>query len=210
MCTSVGQKQPLLSVSCLLAGYCSGAKGRIATENGAPISNLEIMHLYTLIAARLATSVTLGIYALSKDPTNEYLKLHAVPGRQALAAILEISPTDFKHLAARICSEATSELLSNDVFHSSVHISRTMLSAEEDSHFSSSTDVCPVVTFVTGNKKKLEEVLAILGTGFPFKVVSQKVDLPELQGEPEYVSKEKCRLAALQVYYISDSLVAIS
>ncbi|EOA19237.1 hypothetical protein CARUB_v100058091mg, partial [Capsella rubella] len=53
------------------------------------------------------------------------------------------------------------------------------------------------VTFVTGNAKKLEEVKAIIGDSIPFK--SLKLDLPELQGEPEDISKEKARLAALQV-----------
>lgn len=53
------------------------------------------------------------------------------------------------------------------------------------------------VTFVTGNAKKLEEVKAILGQSIPFQ--SLKLDLPELQGEPEDISKEKARLAALQV-----------
>ncbi|KAJ1432368.1 Inosine triphosphate pyrophosphatase [Sesbania bispinosa] len=53
------------------------------------------------------------------------------------------------------------------------------------------------VTFVTGNAKKLEEVRAILGQSTPFQ--SLKLDLPELQGEPEDISKEKARLAALQV-----------
>ncbi|XP_071722121.1 inosine triphosphate pyrophosphatase [Rutidosis leptorrhynchoides] len=53
------------------------------------------------------------------------------------------------------------------------------------------------VTFVTGNAKKLEEVKAILGQSIPFQ--SLKLDLPELQGEPEDISKEKARLAAQQV-----------
>lgn len=53
------------------------------------------------------------------------------------------------------------------------------------------------VTFVTGNAKKLEEVRAILGNSIPFQ--SLKIDLPELQGEPEEISKEKARLAAIQV-----------
>jgi inosine triphosphate pyrophosphatase len=57
------------------------------------------------------------------------------------------------------------------------------------------------LTFVTGNAKKLEEVTAILAsdTSFPFELTSQKIDLPELQGDPEEVSAEKCRLAAQQV-----------
>jgi inosine triphosphate pyrophosphatase len=57
------------------------------------------------------------------------------------------------------------------------------------------------LTFVTGNKKKLEEVMQILGgaDSLPFILDNIKLDLPELQGEPVDVSKEKCRLAAAQV-----------
>jgi hypothetical protein len=46
---------------------------------------------------------------------------------------------------------------------------------------------------------RLEEVIAILGDSLPFDLVSQKIDLPELQGEPEDVSSEKCTLAARRV-----------
>ncbi|MED6145013.1 hypothetical protein PIB30_021003 [Stylosanthes scabra] len=53
------------------------------------------------------------------------------------------------------------------------------------------------VTFVTGNAKKLDEVRAILGHSIPFQ--SLKLDLPELQGEPEEISKEKARLAVAKV-----------
>eukprot|EP00274_Cyanoptyche_gloeocystis_P008411 CAMPEP_0196659152 /NCGR_PEP_ID=MMETSP1086-20130531/33400_1 /TAXON_ID=77921 /ORGANISM="Cyanoptyche gloeocystis , Strain SAG4.97" /LENGTH=187 /DNA_ID=CAMNT_0041993013 /DNA_START=100 /DNA_END=663 /DNA_ORIENTATION=- len=53
------------------------------------------------------------------------------------------------------------------------------------------------ITFVTGNKKKLEEVVAIIGDSIP--MISKKIDLPELQGEPEEISKGKCRLAAKEV-----------
>jgi len=58
-----------------------------------------------------------------------------------------------------------------------------------------------VVHFATGNQKKLEEVVAILAAGqqLPFEVKAVKLDLPELQGEPEDISKEKCRLAVEQV-----------
>ena len=44
----------------------------------------------------------------------------------------------------------------------------------------------------------LQEVKAIIGADFPFELVSQKVDLPELQGEPVDISKQKCKLAAQQ------------
>ena len=53
-----------------------------------------------------------------------------------------------------------------------------------------------VLTFVTGNAKKLEELVAILGSTCPFPLSSAKLDLPELQGEPADVSREKCRIAA--------------
>ena len=56
-------------------------------------------------------------------------------------------------------------------------------------------------TFVTGNAKKLEEVKAILSSSgaLPVEIVAQKIDLPELQGEPEEISAEKCALAAKEV-----------
>ena len=46
--------------------------------------------------------------------------------------------------------------------------------------------------------------MAILASGaqLPFEVTSVKLDLPELQGEPEEISKEKCRIAAKEVLYI--------
>jgi inosine triphosphate pyrophosphatase len=70
---------------------------------------------------------------------------------------------------------------------------------------SSSTDekakMAPiVVTFVTGNQNKLKEVRAILGEEHAdrFTLEACKVDLPELQGEPEDI-KEKVMLAAKQI-----------
>ena len=54
----------------------------------------------------------------------------------------------------------------------------------------------PTLTFVTGNSKKLEEVIAILGPTSTFSIVSAKVDLPELQGEPDEVAREKAKIAA--------------
>jgi len=53
-----------------------------------------------------------------------------------------------------------------------------------------------VITFVTGNAKKLEEFKSILGTQFPHTVVSNGLDLPEYQGTPVEVVTEKCKEAA--------------
>jgi inosine triphosphate pyrophosphatase len=58
------------------------------------------------------------------------------------------------------------------------------------------------ITFVTGNKKKLEEVKRILSNGseLGFKVTNVKLDLPELQGkDPLEIAREKCALAAQHV-----------
>uniref|UniRef100_A0A7S0G3M7 Inosine triphosphate pyrophosphatase n=1 Tax=Rhodosorus marinus TaxID=101924 RepID=A0A7S0G3M7_9RHOD len=56
-----------------------------------------------------------------------------------------------------------------------------------------------VITFVTGNAKKLEEFRTIVGNELKVTFVSKKLDLPELQGEPEDIAKEKCRLAAQDI-----------
>lgn len=60
----------------------------------------------------------------------------------------------------------------------------------------------PAITFVTGNKKKVEEIKHILLDGndeLPFEITNRKVDLPELQGDPLKISEQKCRLAAEEV-----------
>jgi len=60
-----------------------------------------------------------------------------------------------------------------------------------------------IITFVTGNKKKVEEIQRLLQDGsggvIPYQITNRKLDLPELQGEPEEIAIEKCKLAATQV-----------
>merc|ERR1712227_3202 len=55
------------------------------------------------------------------------------------------------------------------------------------------------LVFVTGNQKKLEEVVKILGNSFPYDVIAQKLDLPEYQGEPDDISRAKVKEAARHV-----------
>jgi inosine triphosphate pyrophosphatase len=54
-----------------------------------------------------------------------------------------------------------------------------------------------VITFVTGNAKKLEEVQAILGNKYP--VVAKDIDLPEIQGEADEICIAKCLEAVKHV-----------
>ena len=75
-------------------------------------------------------------------------------------------------------------------------------------HFCSSTRLntamtATEITFVTGNKKKAEEVARILapkdGSTAKFVIVNKKLDLPELQGTPEEIALEKCKEASKEV-----------
>ncbi|XP_078053573.1 inosine triphosphate pyrophosphatase [Augochlora pura] len=53
------------------------------------------------------------------------------------------------------------------------------------------------IVFVTGNAKKLEEFVAILGKSFPLEITSKAVDLPEYQGASiDDICSSKCRAAA--------------
>jgi len=49
------------------------------------------------------------------------------------------------------------------------------------------------IIFVTGNMNKLRECQDILSV---FKVINRKIDLPEFQGEPEFVLMKKAKFAA--------------
>ncbi len=55
------------------------------------------------------------------------------------------------------------------------------------------------LNFITGNRNKLAEVKAILGDVVPLQ--SQSLDLTEIQGTIEDISKDKCRRAAAIVGY---------
>jgi Ham1 family len=61
----------------------------------------------------------------------------------------------------------------------------------------------PKLVFVTGNANKLREVREILGETVDLE--AQSVDLPELQGTIEDISKDKCRRAA-EIVRISESM----
>lgn len=60
-----------------------------------------------------------------------------------------------------------------------------------------------VITFVTGNAKKLQEfeqiVSSVPALSSSVQIVSKKIDLPELQGEPLEVAKQKLLTAAQHV-----------
>jgi len=52
------------------------------------------------------------------------------------------------------------------------------------------------IVFVTGNLNKLREARQILTD---VEIVSENIDLPEFQGSPEFIAKEKARIACSMV-----------
>ena len=71
-----------------------------------------------------------------------------------------------------------------------------------DNNNNTNTNNKTFITFITGNRNKLEEVRSILKTNQEdthYSIKSLDIDLPEVQGEPEYVIQEKCKSASLQL-----------
>ena len=199
-----------------------------------PLTDLERKHLRLLVASRLACSVTLGAYSYQQNPENEYLLLHAQPAWDALGMIWGRGKSGpmakaIDNLFRAACTTqpplATNETIDcsdiampdpdvPDVL-ASVRSQVTSIGAgegidgDEPSAKKAKVDAAetPVITFVTGNKKKLEEVKRILsadagdgsGCGLPFELTNHKIDLPELQGDTLHIAKEKCALAAEKV-----------
>lgn len=169
----------------------------------------------TLVAVRLAASTSMGAYSISQDPSNEYLKLHALPAQVGLKNILAMDEMKVSSLVHLINSTTEDFPLSAEVICGLLGLADARCEKDLASYFTtpvekvsgvkrpledSEEQSLPTLTFVTGNAKKLEEVKKILGDSLKgYRLVSQKVDLPELQGDPAEVSAAKCKLAAQQV-----------
>ena len=198
-----------------------------------PLTDIEKKHLRLLVASRLACSVTLGAYSYQQNPGNEYLLLHAQPAWDALALIWSRGKSgpmaeaiDDLFRAACVakppaavgdtidCSDIAMPDPDVPDFLSSVRTQATKNGADGGGGRNANgppakkaklDETSPVITFVTGNKKKLEEVKRILsadggsGSGLPFEMTNHKLDLPELQGDTLHIAKEKCALAAEKV-----------
>ncbi|CAB4031266.1 Inosine triphosphate pyrophosphatase [Paramuricea clavata] len=53
--------------------------------------------------------------------------------------------------------------------------------------------------FVSDNRNKIKEVKSMLGEDFPWTLEAKHIDLPEFQGEPDEITREKCKVAAKQI-----------
>lgn len=174
-----------------------------------PIEDLELQHLQLLICCRLACSATIGAYSYKQDPANKYLLLHSQPAWDALEFLwghnekyrLSIASI-LKGVFEQACSQPTGDLIT-DLEFPDPKFPDPMVSIRDKSDgpvykrpkVAARNDV-PTITFVTGNKKKLQEVKRILGDTIPFVITNEKVDLPELQGETIEIARAKCLEAA--------------
>lgn len=203
------------------------------------LHDLERKHLVLLIACRLACSCTLGAYSFQQNPANRYLLLHAEPAWKALELVWSYDTQrrqDMTCAMNRVFDQAC--LYSDhrkkviqchdlvlpdpsvaDLLHSVRHASTTLTEDHSqrkkqklETEEKSSSPTSPVITFVTGNAKKLEEVQRILGMDSTsdkeevtaaakvhFQLTNQKIDLPELQGEPIQIARDKCVAAAREI-----------
>jgi inosine triphosphate pyrophosphatase len=188
-----------------------------------PLTAMERKHLVLLVACRLACSATLGAYSFQQNPENTYLLLHAEPAWKALEMIWcygteqrENFRVAFDSVLDQACLYGDArgvvidcaDLLCADPIVSdilaSVRVQSFRISQPSPKKRRLSTQGLPIITFVTGNVKKLEEVQHILrldydgydDTRLPFTLNHHKVDLAELQGDPVDVAKQKCKLAA--------------
>lgn len=62
----------------------------------------------------------------------------------------------------------------------------------------SSNKTRKTVYFITGNSNKLKEFTQIIGDVENYEFICKKIDLPEFQGEPEEIARQKC-LTALNI-----------
>ncbi|KAL7565318.1 hypothetical protein ACA910_014603 [Epithemia clementina (nom. ined.)] len=182
-----------------------------------PLTSIEKKHVALLVACRLACSVTLGAYSYIQNPTNHYLLLHAQPAwkalemlekesiREVFAKVLDQACTfDEKSSGTIDCSDLTlPDPVVVDLL-ASVRIKPTDLDARPPKRpRTRHDDGRSLVTFVTGNQKKMEELTRILKTNenedLPFHLTNQNVELSELQGDPIEIAKQKCASAAREV-----------
>ena len=80
----LGTEDPVHAACTFYSGYASVRR----------LLPAEIEVLHTLVACRLAISVTNGAYSIEQDPNNEYLLQHAQPAWDALRTWWVDTPKD--------------------------------------------------------------------------------------------------------------------
>ncbi len=156
----------------------------------------EMKYLRTLVAARLAQSVTLGTFSQVMGSNASNVSMHSIPAWRALEILWLDSP-------AAYCMELWKNALRGVESTSLLRGGSCRVSLVEEMTMRSDKNA---ICFITGNLKKVKEVNAILNSIFgdensspSVPLVHRKLDLPELQGDPVSIAEEKCRVAARRV-----------
>lgn len=119
-----------------------------------PLTPNEKKHLRTLVCCRLACSATLGAYSYSQDPANKYLLLHAEPCWRTLEMVWNQVDSDYLTSFYELAMDSKTDLCLLSVPDPTVPDHFQKLRSSTKRAFSDTK----TITFVTGNKKKLEEV----------------------------------------------------
>ena len=91
---AVGRPQGVAECAfALLEGFCA-RETEGEDEGEAVLTAAELEVLPTLVACRLAISVTMGAYSYSKEPENKYLLVHAQPGWDAIGLWTSSDPAE--------------------------------------------------------------------------------------------------------------------
>ncbi len=210
MLSSYGKGKRSISAACaILRGF----------HHEYPLTVDERKHLRLLMTFRLSMSAIIGAYSYKQNPDNKYLLLHSKPAWEALyfiwgvdgkgagGKIADVIDNAFRIACDNIHVPAESmypEFIDisfpdpplTDPFASARIEMKEYQAANKNDKARKQT-----VYFVTGNKKKAEEVERILSASgdLPFIIANRKIELPELQGDPILVAREKCALASREV-----------
>jgi inosine triphosphate pyrophosphatase len=184
-----------------------------------PLTVDERKHLRLLMTCRLAMSAIIGAYSYKQNPENEYLLLHSKPAWEALYFIWGVDGKGARGKIAGVVDNAFKMACDNihvpdgTIYPELIDISfpdppltdpfasLRIEMKENPTAIKYNKASKQIVHFVTGNKKKAEEVERILSASgeLPFILANRKIELPELQGDPILVAKEKCALASREV-----------
>jgi Phosphotransferase enzyme family len=143
MLTDYGRSEPLRSISCLFGGFMyavgkcrnqANVTGEVypSSEGSECSFTNELPHLHTLICVRLCISIMIGAYSISKDPTNEYLKLHAHPAKEALRKMLRGAGTGCSLSAPVADASATHALDPSSLLRLFTRVSEEILALGSD------------------------------------------------------------------------------
>ena len=101
-----GEEMSEVEAACAMASSYSAEMSRL----GMGLSDAEWRALPTLIACRIAVSLTIGAYSSAMDPTNEYLKITLLPGLKALQRLRQTSADDLEAAMRKAAAAAHSKL----------------------------------------------------------------------------------------------------